>query len=80
MKPLSGAISLSLGQKMNINQASARDMVVLPGVGFATARKIVAERESGGPFSSPEDLLRVPGIGPKALGPLLPLVTAGEED
>jgi len=38
---------------------------VLSGVGEATAAAIIEDRESKGPFTSPEDLMRVSGIGEK---------------
>lgn len=50
---------------VNINTASAEELDVLPGVGPATAVAIVEDREANGPFSSPEDLMRVSGIGEK---------------
>lgn len=53
------------GDTVNINQATAAELDSLPGVGPATAQKIVDDRETNGPFSTPEDLMRVPGIGPK---------------
>lgn len=51
--------------RVAINRASARDLEALPGIGPSLAKRIVEERESGGPFHSPRDLLRVKGIGPK---------------
>ena len=56
--------------RVNINAASLRALQELPGVGPATADKIV----TGRPYMSVEDLLRVPGIGPKTLERLRPLV------
>lgn len=50
---------------ININTATESELTALPGVGEATARAIVEERERGGPFSSPEDIMRVSGIGEK---------------
>lgn len=50
---------------VDINRASAGELETLPGVGPATAEKIVADREANGPFAAPEDLMRVPGIGEK---------------
>ncbi len=50
---------------VNINTASESELQTLPGVGEATASAIVEERQSGGPFSSVEDLMRVTGIGEK---------------
>ena len=50
---------------ININVASAEELTSLSGVGEATAAAIVKEREANGPFSTPEDLMRVSGIGEK---------------
>lgn len=60
-----GASLDSGGNAVDINRASASELEALPGVGPATAEKIVSEREANGPFESPEDLMRVPGIGEK---------------
>lgn len=50
---------------VNINTASVEELQALPGVGPATAAAIVEERERNGPFASPEDIMRVSGIGEK---------------
>ena len=50
---------------VNINLATADQLQALSGVGEATARAIVEDREAHGPFSSVEDLMRVSGIGQK---------------
>lgn len=50
---------------VNINTAGVEELDELPGVGETTARAIVEEREANGPFSSPEDIMRVSGIGEK---------------
>ena len=50
---------------VNLNTAGVEDLDELPGVGEATARAIVEDRELNGPFSAPEDLMRVSGIGEK---------------
>ena len=52
------------GGVVNINRASVTELDALPGVGPSTAQAIVAYRTTNGPFSSPEDLLNVKGIGP----------------
>lgn len=59
--------SASAGGLVNINQASAAELVTLSGIGEATAAKIIADREANGPFASVDDLTRVSGIGPKKL-------------
>lgn len=48
---------------ININTATAEELDSLPGVGPSTAAAIVEDRERNGPFASPEDLMRVSGIG-----------------
>lgn len=53
------------GATVNINQASAAELENLPGIGPATAQKIVDDRTANGPFVAPEDLMRVSGIGEK---------------
>ncbi len=50
---------------VDINTAGAAELEQLPGVGPATAAKIVADREANGPFTAPEDIMRVSGIGEK---------------
>lgn len=55
------AVAPPLG--LDINRADALALQTLAGVGPALARRIVAHRESHGPFRTPEDLLHVPGIG-----------------
>ena len=60
---------------LNLNQASAGDLEMLPGIGPATATAIVAERERNGPFLGVDDLERVPGIGPAKMSALRDLVT-----
>lgn len=66
-----------LSGKVNINTASAEQLDTLPGVGESTAQKIIDDREENGPFSSPEDLKRVSGIGEKKYEDLADLITVG---
>ena len=56
--------------RVSLNRASLAELEALPGVGPALARRIVAHR----PYLRVEDLLRVPGIGPKTLERLRPYV------
>lgn len=53
--------------KININSADSQRLQDVPGVGPATAEKIIRYREENGFFSSVEDLLNVSGIGEKTL-------------
>ncbi|MDR3685680.1 MAG: ComEA family DNA-binding protein [Coriobacteriia bacterium] len=60
--------------KVDLNTADATQLDALPGVGPSTAAKIVADRQTNGPFKTVDDLGRVPGIGPKKLDSLKDLV------
>jgi predicted flap endonuclease-1-like 5' DNA nuclease len=55
--------------------ASETELDRLPRVGPALARRIVANRDSFGPFGSLEELQRVRGIGPALAAGLAPHVT-----
>ena len=48
---------------VNINTANATQLTQLPGVGPAIAQKIIYYRTANGPFTSVDDLTKVPGIG-----------------
>jgi len=61
--------------KVNLNTADAALLDTLPGVGPATAAKIIAWREQNGRFESIEDLLDVGGIGESKFASLRDLVT-----
>jgi len=60
---------------VDLNTATIEQLDALPGIGPATAQKIVADRTENGPFRSVDDLLRVTGIGAKKLDALKDLVT-----
>lgn len=60
-----GTQSTATGQVVNINTAGLAELDALPGVGPATAQAIIDDREANGPFTAPEDLMRVSGIGEK---------------
>ena len=64
MAPLSWAEE---GAKININQASVQEIAKLKGIGVSYAERIVQYRKDHGPFKAPEDIVKVRGIGPKAL-------------
>jgi competence protein ComEA len=52
-------------EKININQADAKALTGLKGIGKDRAVKIVDYREKNGPFKKIEDLMKVKGIGKK---------------
>lgn len=56
----------SFAAPVNINTADAAALAeALNGVGPITSKEIVSYREENGSFSSPEELMKVNGIGPK---------------
>jgi competence protein ComEA len=59
---------------VNLNDATEEQLTLLPGVGPAKARGIVAYRHSR-PFRRTEELIKVKGIGRKTFGRLRPYVT-----
>ena len=59
---------------VHLNGASVGDLDALPGIGPATAERIIAWRDVNGGFSSVDQLLEVPGIGPARLEQLRDLV------
>jgi competence protein ComEA len=72
---VASAVDAGLVGQVNINRATAADLVHLPGVGPATSTAIITERQRNGPFLSVDDLERVPGIGPAKLASIRGLVT-----
>jgi competence ComEA-like helix-hairpin-helix protein len=57
---------------VNVNAASAAELAQLPGLGPATARRILDHRRTHGPFTTLDGLLDVPGIGPATLARMRP--------
>lgn len=62
-KPISDEITAVLS--INLNSASAEDLMRLPKIGKVTAQRIIDYRNKHGRFSSIDELLNVKGIGEK---------------
>jgi competence protein ComEA len=60
------------GEMVDLNHASERDLVALPGIGPAKAQAILAWRTRNGGFRRIEDLRRVKGFGRKTFRRLRP--------
>jgi competence ComEA-like helix-hairpin-helix protein len=50
-------------KSININSAKLEDLILLPGIGESTAKKILNLRKKTGGFKALKDLLEVKGIG-----------------
>ena len=79
---------IAIDFKIDINVAEWPELTLMPGIGPALAKRIVADREAKGPFREVTELRRVRGIGPGTLEGmrpyLLPLseleATAGKDE
>src|SRR3989441_12762885 len=63
---------------VNINTATSEELQLVPGIGPATADKILQMRKSYGAFKSVDDLLAIRGLGPKRLEKLRKNLTVGK--
>lgn len=67
-----------LDAALDVNHASAVELMRLPGVGPRLAERIVQARATGGPFAAFDDLRRVRGLSGKTLERLRPLLRLAE--
>jgi competence protein ComEA len=61
--PMPAPYKVTLRVPISINIASEQDLVAIPGIGPTLAKKIIHFRLLYGPFRTPEEIERVPGIG-----------------
>ena len=69
------SVTASASAPLNLNAATVAQLEALPGIGRATAERIVEYRQKNGSFKKAEDLMNVRGIGEKNFLKLKPLVT-----
>ena len=69
--------SLPAPRSIDVNSASAADLQMLPGIGPAIARRIIAYREEHGRFRTVDGLTDVKGIGVRTMERIRPFVIAG---
>src|SRR5258707_3725352 len=63
---------------VNINTATSEELQQVPGIGPATAEKILQMRKSYGAFKSVDDLLAIRGLGTKRLEKMRKYLTVGK--
>ena len=63
---------------VNLNTATSDELQQVPGIGPATAEKILKMRKSYGPFKSVDDLLAIRGLGEKRLDKMRKYLTVGK--
>jgi competence protein ComEA len=76
-RPPADTTTASAPAGLDLNRATAGELDRLPGIGPVLAARIVAERSRRGGFRAPEDLLAVPGIGPRLYARLRSRVRVG---
>jgi competence protein ComEA len=62
---------------ININTASAAELIELPGIGEALSARIIEYRAQHGPFQSIDELAEVSGISDRMVDELRDLITTG---
>ncbi len=67
--------TVNSAEKININVATLKELIALPGIGKKKAGAIIAYRTRNGEFNSIDDLGKVKGIGKKILEKIKPYVT-----
>ena len=65
--------------KININSASAEDLITLKGIGPKKAELILELRKKIGKFNNIQQLLEIKGIGPKTLENIKDRIYVGEQ-
>jgi competence protein ComEA len=71
---LAGDASPRLTGVVNVNTATLEELQLLPGIGEARAKEVIALRKRQGGFKSLDDLVAVRGIGESSLERLRPYV------
>jgi hypothetical protein len=68
-------LGVSVGGPVDLDRAQEWEILSLPKVGPALAHRILADRDSLGPFGSIDELRRVKGVGDGVVNAITPYVT-----
>lgn len=66
--------NIRVQKKININSATKSELMTLPGIGEATAERIILYREEKGVFKHINEMKNVKGIGEKKFDKLKPYI------
>jgi len=69
------AYRVTLEVPISLNRASQDELVAIPEIGPVLARKIINYRNHYGPFTSVEEVQRIPGVGKVRYTTIRPFVT-----
>ena len=59
---------------ININTATQRELIKLPGIGPKLSERIIQYRKDTGRFKTKRDIIKIKGIGEKKIEKILPLI------
>ena len=59
---------------VNLNTATAEELMKLPGIGEVMSRRVIEYRERGGPFRRPQDVIIIEGFSERKYRAIAELV------
>ena len=77
IRPMAAAKRLALGIPIDLNRCGPEELILVPGIGEATAERILELRGRAGRFRDLDDLTRIRGIKEKRLERLRPYLCIG---
>jgi competence protein ComEA len=66
---------MTLGIPISLNTESEEGLTALPGIGRTISKAIVEERARRGGFKSLDEVMGIPGVGPKVYARMKPHLT-----